>query len=83
MNRLDKRYLIAIGLTTLLMVVSYLALIAIGQNYANNMTATLGGVEKAPLIVIGTFLKYWWIGYVVMIASLTLRWGIKRVSNNY
>lgn len=43
------------------------------------MTGLLGGVEKAPLIVIGKILSYWWLLYGAMIVSLTFHWGIKRV----
>lgn len=43
------------------------------------MTGLLGGVEKAPLIVIATILSYWWLLYGTMIASLTFHWGIKKV----
>lgn len=79
MRTLDKKYLLAILLTTLMMVVLYIGLNILGNNYANHMTGLLGGVEKAPLIVIATILSYWWLLYAAMIASLTFHWGIKRI----
>lgn len=79
MRTLDKKYLITILLTTLMMAVLYIGLNILENNYANHMTGLLGGVEKAPLIVIATILSYWWLLYAAMIVSLTFRWGIKKV----
>lgn len=61
------------------MAVLYIGLNILENNYANHTTGLLGGVEKAPLIVIATILSYWWLLYAAMIVSLTFRWGIKKV----
>lgn len=79
LSKLDKKSLIALSLTTLIALVGYAMLNFLLYRYQKNLPQ-LQGVEQAPVIVINTFLNFWWFIYLVAIFMLFIKWITRRNS---
>ncbi|MBU5616746.1 hypothetical protein KPY62_06500 [Psychrobacter sp. TAE2020] len=82
MHRNDKRFVIALILTTFIAAALYFFLGLVAQSYAKNISATdLSEISKSPFIVIDLLKGGVWLLYAVAILVLILKWWAKRVKS--
>lgn len=82
MHRNDKRFVIALILTTFIAAPLYFFLGLVAQSYAKNISATdLSEISKSPFIVIDLLKGGVWLLYTVAMLVLILKWWAKRVKS--
>ena len=80
MHRNDKRFIIALILTTFIAVALYFLLGLVAQSYAKNISASsLSEISKSLFIVIDLLKGGVWLLYAVAMLVLISRWWAKRV----
>lgn len=82
MHRNDKRFVIALILTTFIAAALYFFLGLVAQSYAKNISATdLSEISKSPFIVIDLLKGGVWLLYTVAMLVFILKWWAKRVKS--
>ena len=80
MHRNDKKFVIALILTTFIAIALYFFLGLVAQSYAKNIAAsTLGEISKSPFIVIDLLKGGVWLFYAVAMLVLISKWWAKRL----
>ncbi|MBP2279291.1 hypothetical protein H4W00_000104 [Psychrobacter sp. PL19] len=80
MHRNDRKFVIALILTTFTAIALYFFLGLIAQSYAKNIAASISGeISKSPFIVIDLLKGGVWLLYAAAILVLISKWWSKRI----